>query len=99
MQTNFNPQKVSWYFKSHSSFSWYSPTGVLVPVESLNWKGKQVPMFSKTLSLGMTRHYNLLITENILKFFSCKGQDNLQSIAIKILDYKFPLIYRQTFNL
>ena len=34
----------------------------------------------------------------VLNFFRCKGQDNLQNIAIKILDYKFPLNYRQTFN-
>ena len=54
-------------------------------------------VFKNTLS----RHNKtvpLALTEKILKFFRCKGQDNLQNIAIKILDYKFPLNYRQTFD-
>ena len=32
-------------------------------------KGKPVPMFSKTLLLDITRPYNLLISEIILKFY------------------------------
>ena len=54
-------------------------------------------VFKNTLS-RQNKTVQLTLTEKVLKFFRCKGQDNLQNIAIKILDYKFPLNYRQTFN-
>jgi len=54
-------------------------------------------VFKNTVS-RRNKTVQLALTEKILKYFRCKGQDNLQNIAIKILDYKFPLNYRQTFN-
>ena len=44
--------------------------GHLAPEES----EKPVPMFSKTLSLDITRPYNLLISENISKFHKWKAK-------------------------
>ena len=62
MQGKINHKKVSEYFKSTGNY--FSGSRRISKLE------KPVPSFSKTLYLNIATLYNLLISENILKF--CK---------------------------
>ena len=43
-------------------------------------KNKQVPMFSKTLFLDITRPYNFLKSEKLLKFYQWKSKANSKAL-------------------
>ena len=64
MQININHQKNSWYTNLTISADLYG----LLASRDLKEAEKLVLKFPRTLYLDITRHYNSLISESILKF-------------------------------